>query len=358
MDGLKQILHIDMDAFYATIEQRDNPSLRGMPVCVGGNPKIGRGVVMACSYEARKYGIHSAMPVKKAFRLCPQAIFVKPRFDVYFTESKKIKKIFYEFTDRVQPLSLDEAYLDISEISNDFQTSEQIAKKILNKIYKTTGLTASAGVSFNKFLAKIGSDFNKPNGITVITIDNADEFIDNLPIDKFYGVGKVTEKKMLGLGLKTGADLKVFGLENLKKHFGKAGEYFFNCAVGVDDREVHTNWQRKSLGKQRTLPTDIDDIEEMVQILQQIVEKISNSLIEKKLKGQTVTLIIRYNDFQRITRSITLCQPVNDLNEIMENINKLLYRTEVELKKVRLLGISISNFVNDDELVKQTTLEI
>ncbi len=358
MDGLKQIIHIDMDAFYAAIEQRDNPSLSNMPVCVGGNPKLGRGVVMSCSYEARKYGIHSAMSVKKAHQLCPRTIFVRPRFDVYISESEKIKEIFYEFTKNVQPLSLDEAYLDISEISQDFHASEQIAKEILNKIYTTTGLTASAGVSFNKFLAKVGSDFNKPKGIMVITIDNADEFIDNLPIGKFYGVGKVTEKKMLELGIRTGADLKAFGCENLKKYFGKAGEYFFNCAIGIDDREVHTQWRRKSLGKERTLPNDIDEIEEMVQVLQQIAEKISNALKDKKLKGQTITLRLRYNNFQRLTRSITLAHPIYKSEEIMKNIKQLLTRTDAGNRKVRLLGISISNFNDEKGWGKQSTLEI
>ena len=346
MSEIRQIIHIDMDAFYASIEQRDHPGLRGMPVCVGGDPKRGRGVVMTCSYEARKYGIHSAMPVKTAYKLCPHAIFVKPRFEVYVSDSEKIKEIFYEFTNRVQPISLDEAYLDISDISQDFETSKKIAADVLNRIKDRTGLTASAGVSFNKFLAKIGSDFNKPNGITVITIDDADEFIDKLPIGKFYGIGKVTEQKMLNLGIKNGKDLKELGVVNLKKIFGKAGEYFYNCAIGNDAREVGSDWHRKSLGHERTLHQDIANKEEMLLNLNNLAIKIEEQLKEKGLMGRTITLRIRYSNYQRITRSISLNEPINDSKIIKENIEKLLDKTEAGIRKIRLLGIAISNFQN------------
>jgi DNA polymerase-4 len=360
MDRVRQIIHIDMDAFYAAIEHRDNPVFRGMPICVGGNPKVGRGVVMTCSYEARKYGIHSAMPVKTAYKLCPHAIFVKPRFDVYVSDSERIRNILYQFTDHVQPMSLDEAYLDITDISDTFISAEKITKKILTTIKAEVGITASAGVSFNKFLAKIGSDHNKPNGITVITIDNADEFIDKLPIGKFYGIGKKTEQRMLVLGIKTGRDLKNFGLNRLKKYFGKAGEYYYNCAIGVDDREVGSDWKRKSLGHERTLWQDIDDISEMLTILEKLAVKIEEYIKEKNLLGKTITLRMRYSNYKRITRSITLLEPVDDAKIIMDNIKKLLNKTEAGSRKVRLLGIAISNFIRDENhfKFKQSNLEI
>ena len=359
MDELRQIIHIDMDAFYASIEQRDNPKLRGKPVAVGGDPK-GRGVVMTCSYEARKYGIHSAMPAKKALTLCPQVVFVRPRFYVYIEISNHIKEIFYQYTDLVQPMSLDEAYLDITEISNDFTSAKLIAEEILFEIYKQTKLTASAGISFNKFLAKVGSDYNKPNGLTLITPENADEFIDRLPIGKFFGVGKVTEKKMIELGIHTGANLKNFGLKNLKRHFGKSGEYFYNCAIGIDARTVSSHWSRKSLGMQRTLGKDIDNKEEIISFLEKIALKIEEHLKDKKLKGRTITLKVRYYNFHTLTRSITLKEAVDNGKIIIENIKKLLDKTEVGKKKVRLLGITISNFIRNQYGVKykQSMLKI
>ena len=352
MNDIKQIIHIDMDAFYASIEQRDHPELLRMPVIVGGTPD-GRGVVMTCSYEARKYGIHSAMPAKTAVQLCPQAIFMRPRFEVYKETSEIIQNIFHEYTDRIQPISLDEAYLDVTEISNNFTKSKFIAQEILNKIKERTRLPASAGVSFNKFLAKIGSDYNKPKGLTVITLDNADEFIDNLPIGKFYGVGKKTEKRLLELGIKNGADLKKAGPEWLKKQFGKMGEYFFNCAIGIDNREVSLNWSRRSLSSERTLARDINDKNEMLKILQKIAIRIEEYLRKNELRGRTISLKMRYQNYQRISRSITLIEYIDEVDIIMDNIIKLLEKTEAGKKRVRLLGIKISNFENK-EIVKKS----
>jgi DNA polymerase-4 len=348
-----------MDAFYASVEQRDDPDLKDKPVCVGGDPQ-GRGVVTTCSYEARKFGIHSAMPAHTAIRLCPNAIFVRPRFEVYKQVSDQIMNIFHEFTDIVQPMSLDEAYLDISTLSHDFKTSEQIARQILDKILERTGITASVGVSFNKFLAKVASDFNKPNGITVVTYEYADEFIDNLPIGKFYGVGKVTEKKMKELGIFNGADLKDFGLEDLKEFFGKAGEYFYNCAVGKDSRPVRIHWTRKSLGHERTLREDTADIKEMLEILENLALRIEEYLKSHELKGRTITLKMRYSNYQRVTRSITLDEHLDETRVIMENIKILLSKTQAGEKKVRLLGIAISNFQREDEDIKfkQSVLNI
>jgi len=351
MEELRQIIHIDMDAYYASIEVRDHPELRGLPVVVGGD-RHGRGVVTTCSYEARKYGIHSAMPSKIAYQRCPHAIFIKPRFKVYQEVSTQIMEIFHKYSDQVQPLSLDEAYLDVSAISKNFTTSKILALDIKNEIKKQTGLTASVGVSFNKFLAKIGSDFKKPDGLTVITLDNADEFIDNLPIDKFYGVGKATKKKMLELGIKTGADLKDFGFENLKKYFGKAGEYFYNCAIGIDDSPVMIHWTRKSLSHERTLRTDIDNINEMLEILGGLALKIEEYLKSHGLQGKTITLKIRYQNFRRISRNLTLPEPIDDAEIIMENVKNLLGKTEAGNRKVRLLGIAISKFNRNSDRTK------
>jgi len=245
-----------MDAYYASVEQRDRPEFKGKPVIVGGDPKS-RGVVAACSYEARKFGIHSAMASSTAYRLCPDAVFIRPRFDMYRAVSTQIREIFYEYTDLVEPLSLDEAFLDVTENYKGMPSATIIAKEIKREIYRRTGgLTASAGISFNKFLAKVASDINKPDGITVITPEMADEFIDRLPIRKFFGVGKVTEEKMLNLGIKTGADLKQYRKEQLIQLFGKSGNYFYDIAHGLDDRPVQPNRIRKSMGKETSYKTN------------------------------------------------------------------------------------------------------
>ena len=342
-----------MDAFYASVEQRDRPELKGKPVIVGGDPNS-RGVVAACSYEARKYGVHSALASSIAYKRCPQAVFIRPRFDVYRAVSADIKEIFYEYTDLVEPLSLDEAFLDVTANHKGMASATLIAKEIKKKIRAETGnLTASAGVSFNKFIAKVASDFNKPDGITVVTPEMADEFIDKLPIRKFFGVGKVTEEKMLNLGIQTGADLKRFKKENLVQLFGKSGTYFYNIAHGRDDRPVEPNRIRKSIGKETTLLEDIDDVEQMLEILENIAGRLENSLINREAKGHTITLKIKYFDFQSITRSITVDEPVDNASVMMKHIKPLLSKTEAGRKKVRLLGISISSF-DDQETAIET----
>ena len=347
MQSIRKIIHIDMDAFYASVEQRDRPELKGKPVIVGGDPQS-RGVVAACSYEARKFGIHSAMASVTAYRLCPDAVFIRPRFDVYRAVSSRIREIFCEYTDLVEPLSLDEAFLDVTENYKGMPSATLIAREIKRKVYdRTGGLTSSAGVSFNKFLAKVASDINKPDGITVITPDMADEFIDRLPIRKFFGVGKVTEEKMLSFGIKTGSDLKKFKKEKLIQLFGKSGSYFFNIAHGMDDRPVEPNRIRKSIGKETTLFEDIDDTDQMLEILENIAVRLENSLIKREAKGRRVTLKIKYFDFQSITRSVTIDETADSAEVIMQYISPLLTKTEAGEKKVRLLGISISNF--DDQ---------
>jgi DNA polymerase-4 len=347
MQPTRKIIHIDMDAFYASVEQRDRAELRGQPVIVGGDPKS-RGVVAACSYEAREFGIHSAMASSTAYRLCPDAVFIRPRFDVYRAVSSEIRKIFCEYTDLVEPLSLDEAFLDVTENYVNMASATLIAREIKKKIFNRTGkLTASAGVSFNKFIAKVASDMNKPDGITVITPDMADEFIDELPIRKFFGVGKVTEEKMLNVGIKSGADLKRYKKEQLVQMFGKSGSYFYNIAHGMDDRPVEPNRIRKSIGKETTFIEDIDDTNQMVEILENIADRLENSLIKHEAKGRTITLKLKYFDFHSITRSVTIDEPADNAAVIMEYIRPLLSKTEAGKKKVRLLGISISNF--DDQ---------
>ena len=347
MQQTRKIIHIDMDAFYASVEQRDRPEFKGKPVIVGGDPKSS-GVVAACSYEARKFGIHSAMPSVTAYRLCPDAVFIRPRFDIYRAVSSQLREIFCEYTDLVEPLSLDEAFLDVTENYKGMPSATLIAQEIKRKVYdRTGGLTSSAGISFNKFLAKVASDINKPDGITVITPEMADEFIEKLPIRKFFGVGKVTEEKMLNIGIKTGADLKKYQKEQLIQIFGKSGNYFFDIAHGFDNRPVEPNRIRKSIGKETTFSEDIDDTDYMIEILEDIAAKLENSLIKKDAKGRTITLKVKYFDFQSITRSITVDESADSASVIMKYVRPLLSKTEAGEKKVRLLGISISNF--DDE---------
>ncbi len=339
----RKIIHIDMDAFYASVEQRDNPGLKGKPVIVGGDPHR-RGVVAACSYEARKFGIHSAMPSSQARKLCASAVFLPPRFDVYHEVSSQIMEIFHEHTDLVEPLSLDEAFLDVTRNKKDVATATEIAKSIRAEIRNRTRLTASAGVSYNKFLAKAASDFRKPDGLTVVTPDQALEFIARLPIGKFHGVGRVTEERMRLLGIETGADLRNCPLEELIRNFGKMGVYFHSIAHGMDERPVMPVRIRKSLGREITLDEDIDDVGLMASILSGLADDVSGMLQERRLKGKTVTLKLKYHDFQSITRSITLDSLVDEAGEIMRHASILLKDTEAGSRKVRLLGITVSGF--------------
>ena len=339
----RRIVHIDMDAFFAAIEQRDNPHLRGKPVIVGGNPES-RGVVSTCSYEARKFGVHSAMPSKKALQLCPDAIFIKPRFDAYSEASRIIHEIFFEYTDQVEPLSIDEAFLDVAKDEMPLYVAADIARQIQHKIFNRTSLTASAGVSYNKFLAKCASDFRKPGGLTVISPDNAGDFIGTLPIGEFYGVGKATEQKMFSLGIYTGSDLRKQGRDFLVKSFGKAGYFFYDIARGIDNRRVNPLRVRKSLGKEITLEKDIENTEEMLSILRGLTGKVAGYLHEYSRRGRTITLKIKYYDFDLVTRSTTLQEPVNDEGIMFSHLSRLLNETEAGEKKVRLLGVSVSNF--------------
>ncbi|REL38885.1 DNA polymerase IV [Rhodohalobacter sp. SW132] len=331
-----------MDAFYASVEQRDHPEYRGKPVVVGGSPQ-GRGVVAAASYEARKYGIHSAMPASRAVKQCPSAIFVKPRFEVYREISHQIREIFYRYTELVEPLSLDEAYLDVTENLKGIPSGTLIARAIKKEIYEQTGLVASAGVSFNKFLAKIASDLDKPDGLSVIHPDEAEAFIENLAIGEFYGVGKATKQKMESLGIRTGADLKKWEEVDLVKQFGKSGHHYYRIARAIDNRKVKSHRTRKSIGKERTFSEDVSDLNWIRTFLTELSEKISNSMGKLNAAGKTVTLKVRYKNFETVTRSYTYPQFVSSASEISQTAIRLLDETEAGEREVRLLGISVSS---------------
>jgi len=339
---LRKIIHIDMDAFYASVEQRDNPSLRAKAVIVGGAPDS-RGVVATASYEARKFGVHSAMPSAQAKRLCPHGIFIKPRFDVYREISHQIREIFFEYTDLVEPLSLDEAYLDVTENHKGNPSATLIAQEIRKRIKEETGLTASAGIAPNKFLAKVASDINKPDGMKVIIPNEAESFIETLPIGKFHGIGKVTERRMQSLGIETGADLKKWSEFDLIEHFGKVGSYYYGIARGIDEREVKAHRIRKSIGAENTFSRDHDDTLWMEKQLDEIAFKVAGRLEKSHTKGRTVTLKVRFANFQRITRSLTLIQSVADTGTIASVAKELLTQTEAGQRKIRLLGITVSN---------------
>lgn len=355
MYAKRKIIHIDMDAFFASVEQQDNPALRGKPLIVGGKPE-GRGVVAACSYEARHFGIHSAMPCSKAAKLCPNAIFTRPRMERYKEVSSMIMHIFHEYTDLVEPLSLDEAYLDVTTNSKAESSATLIAQKIRQQIYQTTGLTASAGISFNKFLAKVASDFNKPNGTTTVPPEDATEFIKKLPIRKFFGVGKVTEKKMLALGIKSGEDLLKWNKDSLVFHFGKIGIFLYNIVRGIDNRPVEATRTRKSIGKETTLECDTNDILEINRKLSNIAEQLESILQNKGTGGHTLTLKIRYHDFVTISRSVTVPTPISTKNDIEELIPRLLSATQAGSQKVRLLGLSVSKLTGDKRVPRQMLL--
>ncbi len=341
-EDIKKIIHVDMDAFFAAVEQRDFPELRGKPVIVGGKPG-GRGVVSTCSYEARKFGVRSAMPTNEAYRLCPHGIFVKARFDAYKEASNIVRNIFFDYTDLVEPLSLDEAYLDVTENHKGNPSATLIAEEIRKRIFEETQLTASAGVAPNKFLAKIASDFNKPNGLTVITPEKVEEFVEQLDIKKFFGVGKATQKKMHALGIKTGANLKLWTEIDLVKAFGKSGRYYYKIARGIDNREVKPHRTRKSYGKERTFSEDIGDLDWVNNFLDDLAKQISDGMRKIPTAGKTITLKVRYKNFDTITRSHSLAHYTNKAEEISTIAKQLLEQTEAGTREIRLLGISLSN---------------
>jgi DNA polymerase-4 len=343
---IRKIIHIDMDAFYASVEQRENPELRGKAVAVGGSDK--RGVVMTASYEARKFGVRSAMPSRMAFERCPHIIFVKPHFELYSRVSKQIREIFKSYTNLVEPLSLDEAYLDVTENKVGNPSATLIAKEIKQRIKDELHLTASAGVSINKFLAKVASDMQKPDGLTVIPPEKAEAFIETLPIEKIPGIGKVTAEKMNKFGIKTGADIKRLELEELVKRYGKTGSYYYHIVRCDYDSPVVPDRIRKSISVENTFNDDVDNDNTMLEELARLIENLERSMKKTKTLGKTVTLKIKYHDFQQTTRSKTLKTFVDNKEEIFEVIKELLYKPEKPFKPVRLLGVGLSNLNHEN----------
>ncbi|HEX8017492.1 MAG TPA: DNA polymerase IV [Flavobacterium sp.] len=336
----RKIIHIDMDAFYASVEQMDDPALRGKPIAVGGSEN--RGVVSAASYEARKFGVRSAISGVLAKKYCPEIIFVRPRFDRYKEISSKIHKIFYEYTDMVEPLSLDEAYLDVTQNKKGNPSASLLAQEIRLRILNEVGITASAGISVNKFVAKIASDYNKPNGQKTVNPDEVIPFLEELPIRKFYGVGKVTTEKMYQLGIFTGLDLKSKSLEFLEKHFGKSGKFYFHVVRGIHNSEVKPSRNTKSVASEHTFDVNLTSEIFMLEQLEKIAVSLEKRLKRYNVSGKTVTLKIKYSDFTQQTRSKTLPYFISDKSLILETVEELLYQERMK-DSVRLLGISLSN---------------
>ena len=347
---IRKIIHVDMDAFYASVEQLDNPELRGKAIAVGGSSA--RGVVSAASYEARKFGVRSAMSGAMARKLCPDLIFVRTNFDRYKEVSKQIRKIFFEYTDLVEPLSLDEAYLDVTENKKGNPSATMIATEIRKKIKEKTGLNASAGISVNKFVAKIASDINKPNGQKTIGPEEVISFLETLDVKKFYGVGKVTKEKMYRLGIFTGKDLKSKSIEFLEEHFGKSGGYYYNVVRGIHNSKVKPTRTQKSLAAEHTFSENISSEIFMLERLEEIAAEVESRLKKKKLAGKTVTLKIKYRDFTLQTRSKTLPLYISSKELIMDVVKELLFQEKM-YESVRLLGISISHLNNNNETPKK-----
>ena len=336
----RKIIHIDMDAFYASVEQMDNPALRGKAIAVGGSEN--RGVVAAASYEARKFGVRSAISGVLAKKYCPEIIFVRPRFDRYKEISTKIHEIFHEYTDMVEPLSLDEAYLDVTQNKKGNPSASLLAQEIRLRIFNEVGITASAGISVNKFVAKIASDYNKPNGQKTVNPDEVIPFLEELPIRKFYGVGKVTTEKMYQLGIFTGLDLKSKSVEFLEKHFGKSGGFYFNVVRGIHNSEVKASRITKSVAAEHTFDVNLSSEIFMLEQLEKIAVSLEKRLKKYNISGKTVTLKIKYSDFTQQTRSKTLPYFIADKSLILETVEELLYQERMK-DSVRLLGISLNN---------------
>ena len=353
---LRKIIHVDMDAFFASVEQRDNAALRGKPVVVGGTPDR-RGVVAAASYEARNFGIHSAMPSRTALERCPALIFVKPRFEVYRSVSSEIHRIFHDYTDLVEPLSLDEAYLDVTSnrVTNPAISASAtlIAREIKSRIFAETELTASAGVSINKFLAKTASAVRKPDGLFLIRPEQAESFAEALPIEKFYGIGHVTAGKMKASGIHTGKDLKALSEAELISRFGKAGSYYYHIARGRDDRPVVPNRVRKSVGAEESYADDLNGMQAIHEALGDIAETLERRLERAGTAGRTLTLKVKYGDYQQVTRSRTTFVSICRRAEMLKVAMELIASTEVLSKSVRLLGLTVSNLDTEEEATTQ-----
>lgn len=343
---MRKIIHIDMDAFFASVEQLDNPELRGKPIAVGGSGI--RHVVAAASYEARKFGVHSAMPSVTAKKLCPELIFVRHRFERYHELSEKVFEIFREYTDLVEPLSIDEAFLDVTVDRKEIGSATVIAKQIKKDIKEKTGLTASAGISVNKFLAKIASDMDKPDGCYLIPPEEAAGFIERLPVEKFFGIGRVTAAKMHKLGIHNGADLKKWDLLSLIRNFGKAGRFYHDIARGIDERPVEVNSERKSIGTELTYEKDLTTRFEIIAELYKVEKELMERIEHAGVTGRTVTIKVKFSDFRQITRSRTLTDYIRSFGKLHEEVTQIRKSLDLEGSMIRLLGVSVSNLETDD----------
>ncbi len=345
-----------MDAFYASVEQRDNPELRGKPIAVGGGSD--RGVTTTASYEARKFGVKSAMPGYKAKQLCPSIIFVKPRFEAYKEVSNHVRSIFSDYTDLIEPLSLDEAFLDVTDNKKDIPYAMEVAQEIMNRVCDEVHITCSAGVSYCKFLAKVASDYRKPNGMTVIRPSQAEVFLEALPIEKFFGVGKVTARKMNQMNIFTGADLKKFSKIELAQNFGKAGTFYYNIVRGWDDRPVNNNRVRKSIGVERTFRNDLSSKQEIETVINEIADKFFLRLQKNNNYGRTITLKLKSSDFKIITRSRSRNYHVKDYKEIQSIAQQLFEENEKSVDKIRLIGLTASNLEKESSDADSSQLSI
>ncbi len=351
---MRKIIHIDMDAYYASVEQLDNPDLKDKPIAVGGSAK--RGVVAAASYEARKFGVRSALPSAKAARLCPNIQFIKPRFDRYKELSGQIREIFFDYTDLVEPLSLDEAYLDVTINKIGATSAMFIAKEIKQRIKAETGLIASAGISFNKFLAKTASDLDKPDGMYVILPEEAEDFVAKLPVHKFHGIGKVTAEKMVKAGIFTGKELRNKSLSDLTLRFGKAGKYYYDISRAIDNREVQPNRESKSVSAERTFEDNLYTFSDAYRELERIAKISYDRYLRSGKQGSTITIKVKYGDFTQITRSKSVDSKINEEQNFVEIAKSLFNDALLREEGIRLLGVGISNFKTDDEVAKQLTL--
>lgn len=354
----RKIIHIDMDAFYASVEQRDFPMYKGKPIVVGGLPEGRGGVVATASYEARRFGIKSAMPSKTAQRLCPDAIFVFPRFEVYKAVSRQIRDIFHRYTDIIEPLSLDEAYLDVTTDKQGIGSALEIARLIKYAIQSELQLTASAGVSVNKFIAKIASDMNKPDGLTFIGPSRIEKFMEALAVEKFYGVGKVTAGRMKAMGLHTGADLKKLSEAEMVQHFGKPGKFYYQIVRGIDNREVQPHRETKSISVEDTYQEDLVTMETMEQELKILAERLATRLQRSGFKGRTITVKFKFHDFSLMTRSMSLTAFVNNTTDIQQAAINILHGAPIEGKKIRLLGVGLSNFEKEKDNNEEAQLRL
>lgn len=346
-DAVRKIIHVDMDAFYASVEQRDHAALRGKPVAVGHGAR--RGVVMAASYEARQFGVRSALPSVTALRRCPELIFVPPRFEVYRAVSRQTHVVFAEFTDLIEPLSLDEAYLDVTANRAALPTAWLTAKAIRARIFEETGLTASAGVSYNKFLAKLASGQRKPNGQFAITPEEGAAFVEALPVARFHGVGPATAKRMHAAGIQTGADLKTWSLQDLQRRFGKAGSWYYAIARGQDDRAVNPNRERKSSGSETTFEEDLTDPPRIEAGVTAMADDVWAWCAKTGARARTVTVKIKWADFQQSTRSQSLARPIDSRATLHEAALGLIRSVFPPAKGVRLVGVTLSNFTNPQD---------